>query len=645
MEEHFDLWSLDQADPLILQRTLAAIIESSDDAILAKNLEGEVYGWNPAAERIFGFTSEEIIGQSIYRLIPEELANEEKENLRRVAQGQTVSGEMVRLHKDGRRIRLFVTIAPIRAESGRVMGMSVVARDLSRAYRERSLQDRLSLLLQSSFDEIFLFHARSLQFMEVSLGARQNLGYTMEELESMTPLDLKPEFDLSGFETMLAPLRDGNKDLIVFETYHLRKNGSAYPVEVRLQLLPEDPAVFLAIILDRTQLQKYQKDLIEAQRVAADASAAKSRFLANISHEIRTPLNGVIGMATLLESEKLNENARHYVDVIQQSGKHVLGLLSTILDFSRMEAGYLKLQEGTLDVTRLIRNTVDVMSFRAGEKGIKIQCKIGQLPESMTGDSGRITQILMNLLDNAIKFSTGSVIEIRAGSVESSAIYCEVLNSGPHLSEKNLASIFSAFYQANSGAEYRGSGLGLSICKELVKIMGGQIGARNEQMNGANAVCFWFRIPIKQPTEAETEKVSVRQPLSGLRILVVEDDAVSQLVARRFLEELGHSPRVAGNGEVALQILEEESFDLVLMDKMMPVMNGLDATQLIRNHSQASIRNVPVIALSAGILEEDKQVCLDSGMNDFLSKPLMIEDLKAALEKNFPGISGAAEAG
>ncbi len=633
-EHPFDLWSLDQTDPLVLQRTLAAIIQSSEDAILAKDLQGKIYGWNPAAERIFGYSTQEIKGQSIYSLIPDSLKQEEDENLRRVSLGQTVSGEMLRMHKSGRLLRLHVTIAPIRSESGRVMGASVVARDLTRFYREQHLQDRLSLLMQSSFDEIYMFDAESLTFVEVSMGARQNLGYSMQELRSMTPLDLKPAFDMAAFETMLAPLRDGTKDLIVFETFHRRKDNTDYPVEVRLQLLREDSPVFLAIILDRTELQKYQQDLIEAQHKAAEASAAKSRFLANISHEIRTPLNGVIGMATLLESEALSENARHYVGVIQQSGKHVLGLLNTILDFSRMEAGYLKLHEIPLDPALLFRNAVDVMSFKASEKSIRIEHQMASMPARILGDSGRITQIVMNLLDNAIKFATGSIIELRAGSLDDSHIYCEIRNNGEHMSDAKRSSVFSAFYQGQSGAEFRGSGLGLSICKELVHLMGGAIGVRNESMKGAPAVCFWFRLPAPPVLDEGMKRSDAhRNPSEGMRVLVVEDDKVSQLVATRFLEELGHLPAVAENGEVALEMLDRHEFDVVLMDNMMPVLDGLDTTRFIRSHSNAEIRSLPVIALSAGILEEERQRCLDAGMNAFLSKPLMIEDLKNTLEK------------
>tara|TARA_B100001939_G_scaffold224460_1_gene193203 strand:+ start:20102 stop:22114 length:2013 start_codon:yes stop_codon:yes gene_type:complete len=643
LENPSDLWSLDQTDPLVLQRTLAAIIQSSDDAILAKDLQGKIYGWNPAAQRIFGYSTEEMMGQSIYRLIPDYLKDQEAENLRQVAAGKTVTGEMDRIHKSGRTIKLHVTIAPIRTESGRVTGASVVARDLTRAYRERHLQDRLGLLMQSSFDEIYMFDAHSLEFLQVSMGARQNLGYSMDELSKMTPLDIKPAFDVAAFETMLAPLRDGTKELIVFETYHERKDKSNYPVEVRLQLLPEDQPVFLAIILDRTELHKYQQDLIEAKQVAADASAAKSRFLANISHEIRTPLNGVIGMATLLESEALGENARHYVQVIQQSGKHVLGLLNTILDFSRMEAGFLKLHRAPLDPSLLFRNAVDVMSFKAAEKDLRIECQMGPMPARVLGDSGRITQIVMNLLDNAIKFSSGKVIELRAGSVDSSGIYCEVRNNGEHLSDSKRNSIFSAFYQGQSGAEFRGSGLGLSICKELITLMGGPIGVRNEHMQGGAAVCFWFRLPV---TEVLQDPPGIsgngKEGTGVLRILVVEDDAVSQLVASRFLEELGHRPTVAENGQVALELLEQQAFDIVLMDNMMPVMNGLDTTRFIRNHASISIRAVPVIALSAGILEEERQRCLDAGMNDFLSKPLMIEELKKMIEKVDPFQSAGA---
>ena len=195
-----DLWSLDNADPLTLQRTLSAIFQSSADAIIAESLDGRIYGWNPAAEAIFGYSSEEIRGTSIFDLMPEQSREQKREIVRRVQSGATVKEEVLRLNRAGQSIRLEITVSPIKSESGTVIAILVVAKDLSRLYNERKLKDRLGLLLDRSFDEIFIFAADTFLFQEVSPGARRNLGYSMDELKSLTPLDIKPEFTEDQFQ-------------------------------------------------------------------------------------------------------------------------------------------------------------------------------------------------------------------------------------------------------------------------------------------------------------------------------------------------------------------------------------------------------------------------------------------------------------
>ena len=635
-----DLWSLDNADPLTLQRTLSAIFQSSADAIIAESLDGRIYGWNPAAEAIFGYSSEEIRGTSIFDLMPEQSREQKREIVRRVQSGATVKEEVLRLNRAGQSIRLEITVSPIKSESGTVIAILVVAKDLSRLYNERKLKDRLGLLLDRSFDEIFIFAADTFLFQEVSPGARRNLGYSMDELKSLTPLDIKPEFTEDQFQDLVQPLLTGEMEIRVFTTVHRRRDGSLYPVEVRLQLLPESPPCFIAIILDRTELQKYQNQILSAQKKANEASAAKSRFLANMSHEIRTPLNGVIGMATLLRDQKLDSEGRGYLDIVIQSGKHVLGLLNSILEFSRMEAGYLTLQRMPLDFIQVIRNTVDVMSFKASESQVSIQLETHGLPGLILGDSGRITQLLMNLLDNAIKFSTGPVVRLLTRTEPDGQIYCEICNEATHLSEQDLDHVFSAFYQADLGAEYRGSGLGLAICKELVSRMHGTIGVKNDTLNANPAVCFWFRFPFEKAIALEGPSGETLELLDGLRMLIVEDDPASQLVTGRMLESYGCETEVVSNGREALEIIERHRFDGIFMDCRMPVMDGIECARLIRVHPDERNRTVPIVALSAGLMDEERRKCLEAGMEDFLSKPLLEEDLRQVLGRWFSKKSG-----
>ncbi|MBD2293689.1 PAS domain S-box protein [Anabaena sphaerica FACHB-251] len=653
-----------------VQNFLNSIIENIPNMVFVKDVENlKFVSFNKAGEELLGYPREALIGKNDYDFFPPEEAKFFIAKDREVLKNRTVIDipeEFIQTRYQGTRI-LHTKKIPIFDESGHPKYLLGISEDITE--QQAALHERKKLTddLLSKTEELESFFNTSLDllciadydgyFRKLSSLWEVVLGYSIEELNEHRFLDFVHHEDIEATVEAIKTL-DKGKDVLNFTNRYRKKDGSYIYLEWRST--PKNKLIYAAA-RDITDRKQTEIALAAAKEAAEAATKAKSQFLANMSHEIRTPMNGVLGMAQLLSSTNLSEEQQDIVQTIRDSGDTLLVIINDILDFSRLESGMLQLEQLPLCLKNIITSVCNLLKKQALTKEVNLEYSIApDIPINILGDSSRLRQILLNLVGNAIKFTNHgsiyiSVVRNKSQENRQLELMISIQDTGIGIDRDRLHLLFQPFTQADASIsrKYGGTGLGLAISKSLVSLMGGTIwveslgniggtvpehwvlDAEKTQIQGSTfyftfitkEVLDYEKFPKDSPENSQQEAQSNK---SQIKILLAEDNKVNQKVATLTLKKLNYHADIANNGLEVLAMLEKEVYDVILMDMQMPEMDGITTTKIIRQSDKAQPY---IIALTANVLEEDRQICLEVGMNDFISKPIAIPDITKALSE------------
>ena len=642
---------------------LAAIVESSSDAIIGKTLDGIITSWNKSAETIYGFSASEVIGKPITLLAHPSNHAEIHAFLERIRDGaEVVNYETERIRKDGTPIQIALTLSPIRDASGNITGVSTIARDITEKKRMEDEVRQASIynrrLIEASPDPLVTISPEG-KITDVNEGSTNVTGMQREEMIGTDFSDYftDPEKARAGYQQVFSkgyvtdyPLtirrRDGNlTDVLYNASVYKNEDGKILGVFAAARDVTAQKAAQEELRRYKDHLEEVVQmrtvDLVLARNAADAANRAKSVFLANMSHELRTPLNAILGFSNLMRKDALlRHEQREDLDIINRSGEHLLTLINDVLEMAKIEAGRVELEDSPIDLGVLLRDVSDMMHVRAQEKGLQLLIdQSSEFPRYIRGDAARLRQILINLIGNAVKFTEQGGITLRLGVIANTTehLLIEVEDTGIGIKPEDQKKLFEPFVQLGESAMQQGTGLGLTITRQYVQLMGGTISFESTPGKGS---IFRVKVPLEKIEAHDValpECVAARD-ITGLvpdqpeyRILIVEDQMESQLLLTQLMKSVGFPVKVAENGARAVEIFQSWQPNLIWMDRRMPVMDGMEATRRIRNLPGG--KSVKIVAVTASAFKEQREEMLNCGMDDFVRKPYRFSEIYESMTK------------
>ena len=621
-----------------------SLVETTTDCLWEVDPQGHFTYISPKFKEYTGNEPEDFLGRPPLEFLWEDCRHRYNEAfLALVAARQPFTAmEFPLRHLDGRMITVEVSGITMFSPAGEYLGMRGIARDITGRKRLEDELRRTRVGMDAVTDAIFWLTPDAC-IVDVNPAACRIFGYPREKLLHLTIPDVDPNYNAEVWRQHFSELRE--RGSIKLESAPFDKDGRSVPLEIVANYVRfGEEELNCAVARDISERRRYERDLEQARDATEVANRAKSQFLANMSHEIRTPLNGVIGMAQLMEFTDLNEEQREYLEIIKISANSLLSLLNDVLDLSRVESGKVELAWREFSLRSTIADVISSQTALINDKRLDVRIDIPvAVPDGLTGDPFRLKQILLNLLGNAIKFTDRGSIRIAVAVTEChdeiALLSIAVADTGIGISPEDIKTIFEPFFQADSSdsRKYGGTGLGLSICTRLADLMGGSLWVESSEGNGST---FYLQLPftvtgaaVAHPDHRGSDRIFPQAEGAPLRILLVDDQEMNLILAKRLLQKAGHTVTEARDGREALEQWEQGEFDVVLMDVQMPVMNGVEATLAIRERERSTGGHLPIIAVTARALPAEQEHIMRQGFDGYIAKPFEIGALLGEMNR------------
>ncbi len=632
----------------MLEQTYRHIVEGSGVCSIVLNTNGIVKFISKNAERLYGYQPEELIGAEMIKYIPAEFRADISKIISGILRGEEYNETMQLqiLAKEGTSKWISCRMYPVKDDSGEIRQLQFMIWDidnekkmqleLERTEQARKIQQQLLqtiidycpviIYLKNLKGEIVLTNSRMKNLAGLASGQDSPISPKMNNREEKNKL--YEEHDRRVIE---------EKQMVAFEDEFIHRNGKTtnyYLMKFPIFNKEGEIEYICNFSTDVTSLKKSERLMLEAKKEAEQAKEAQEIFMANMSHEIRTPMNGILGMSNLLMSTSLNEEQKEFMEAIQESAKNLLAIINDLLDFSKIKSGKFHLESVEFKPKQVIKKAMYPLLFRANEKKLPLKCFVDtSVPENLVGDPLRLQQVIINLVGNAVKFTDSGSVEVKVYPAlrngTETMLNIDVIDTGIGIPHNKLGNIFESYTQTDTNISriYGGTGLGLAIVKQLVELQNGTVSVKSELGKGS---VFTVQIPyivIETASDINQEvktKGGQDNMLKNVKVLVAEDNLINQKVVQKTLMKQNAVVEVVSNGQLAVDKLLKEDFDIILMDLQMPEMDGYSATKHIRLVMK---KDIPIVAMTADAISGESDKCFEIGMNGYISKPFEATDL------------------